>query len=1219
MNRRLRQKLISQSRSWIPYAVLGGALIVTFLAALYVHHTAQAKDRARFESSVVQISTTLDNRMDTYVALLRASTGLFAASHAVEQDEFHQFVKQLDLPRHYPGVQGIGFSVRVRPDDRNQLVEMMRRGGNATFKIWPEGERAEYHTIVYLEPVNRRNQVAIGYDMFTDPIRRAAMERARDLGLPVASGRVTLVQEIEEPKQAGFLIYAPVYRNGARTDTVEERRATLIGFVYSPFRAGDLLTNILTANEYQGTDFQVFDGSTADVANLLYDSTARPDAADNASRFAAITTIEIADRPWTLRFKTNRNFEAASSANFEMLTLISGALLSLLLFAITRSQTRAQITAVSATRELIHSEKSLRKSLGERKTVEAALRKSKEELLLANYRFHVAEEASNSFHYDWNLETDTVERSENFSQVLGYAPDEIAETWEAWKALTHPDDFPLSKAEAIEYLKNLEGDTLEAEYRVLHKDGRYRNLYNRGIVLRDEQGKARRVIGQTVDITKHKVAEQELRAAHERYRELFQNANDIVYTLDLEGRLTSVNKAGELITGFRAEEVLGRSIAELVCPESMPAMTQMLERKLAGQTRTDYELEIQTKNGERRTIEISSRLMVENGEPAGIQGIARDVTERKLAEESVRAANERAIIEYKQLLQRIAALAQALGASHKLVSIYRALRDFAIASVPCNGLFVSLYDSSKDVRTAAYGWGDGIEFDVSALPSMRVTIDGPNSRAVRKAEVVITDNYMKTTSGHPQVIVGPDNGLRPQSSLVAPMSVLGRVVGTIEVQSYAPRAYRADHVTAMRMAANLTAVAIENAQLLARESQARAEAEKSNRLKDEFLATVSHELRTPLTAILGWAHMLDSDKLADVQAQRAIQTIQRNAKAQAELIDDILDVSRIITGNLHLNLQPTELTRVIEAAINVVRPTADAKRIGIETELGDHPALVSGDAHRLQQIVWNLLSNAIKFTPAGGEVRIRTFEDATHVHLELADNGQGIRADFLPHVFERFRQADSSTTRKHGGLGLGLAIVRHMVEIHGGSVFAYSEGEGRGAIFTVTLPLLSSDGLIGADAPETSSDQIQTQPELKGVHVLLVDDDAGAREMISAALNERQARVTAVASAQEALSEIKRARPDVLVSDIAMPVHDGYQLIEEVRALEVNQTKTIPAVAITAYAREEDRRRALAAGYQSYLPKPIEPRELIEIVAKLSMSRPHPIGEKSEPPAVAGG
>src|SRR2546426_1985864 len=1082
MNRLRRQQLVSQSRPWIPYAVLGGALIVTFLAALYIHRTAQAKDRARFESSVQQISTTLDNRMDTYVALLRASTGLFAASHAVEQDEFRRFVNQLDLSRHYPGIQGIGFSLRVRPNERNQLVETMRRGGNATFKIWPEGERTEYHTIVYLEPVNRRNQVAIGYDMFTDPIRRAAMEHARDIGLPVASGRVTLVQEIEEPKQAGFLIYEPVYRNGAKTDTVEDRRAAIVGFVYSPFRAGDLLTNILAANEYQGTDFQVFDGSTAEVTNLLYDSAPRRDAANNASRFAAITTIEIADRPWSLRFKTNRNFEAASSANFEMLTLIGGALLSLLLFAITRSQTRAQITAVSATRELIHSEKSLRKSLGERKTVEAALRKSKEELLLANYRFHVAEEASNSFHYDWNLETDTVERSENFSQVLGYAPDEIAETWEAWKALTHPADFPLSKAEAIEYLNQLEGDTLEAEYRVLHKDGRYRNLYNRGIVLRDEHGKARRVIGQTVDITKHKVADQELRAA-----------------------------------------------------------------------------------------------------------------------------NERAIVEYEQLLERIAALAQALGASHELLSIYRALRDFSIASVPCDGLFVSIYDPLKDVRTAAYGWGDGVEFDVSALPPMPVTTDGPNSRAVRTAAVVITDNYMKTTSGHPQVIVGPDNGLRPQSSLAVPMSVLGRVVGTIEAQSYAPHVYKAAHATALRMAANLTAVAIENARLLARESHARAEAERSNRLKDEFLATVSHELRTPLTAILGWAHMLDSDKLADVQAQRAIQTIQRNAKAQAEIIDDILDVSRIITGNLYLNLQPTELTRVIEAGINVVRPTAEAKKISIETQLGDHPALVSGDAHRLQQIVWNLLSNAIKFTPAGGKARIRTFEDDTHVHLEIADNGQGIRVDFLPHVFERFRQADSSTTRAHGGLGLGLAIVRHLVEIHGGSVRANSAGEGRGATFTVTLPLLLSDGLIAADAPETSSDQLQTQPELNGVHVLLVDDDAGTREMISAALNERQARVTAVASAQEALREIKRARPDVLVSDIAMPVQDGYQLIEEIRALELGHAKTLPAVAITAYAREEDRRRALAAGYQSYLPKPIEPAELIAVVAELMSEPPREI------------
>jgi len=431
------------------------------------------------------------------------------------------------------------------------------------------------------------------------------------------------------------------------------------------------------------------------------------------------------------------------------------------------------------------------------------------------------------------------------------------------------------------------------------------------------------------------------------------------------------------------------------------------------------------------------------------------------------------------------------------------------------------------------------------------------------------------------------------------MVLQGRIVGTIEVQSYKIAAYKEAHATAMRMAANLAAVAIENARLLARETEARAEAEESNRLKDEFLATVSHELRTPLTAILGWARMLDSENLDVEQKRRALKTIQRNAKAQAEIVNDILDVSRIITGNLYLNLEPTELRPVLEAAINAVRPTAEAKRIQIETRFGDEPALVSADAHRMQQVVWNLVSNAVKFTPAGGRVRVKTYKAAGYVNLEVSDTGQGITSDFLPHVFERFRQADSSTTRLHGGLGLGLAIVRHLVEIHGGSVRVHSEGTGKGATFTVALPLLV-DGATSFP-PSTRSEDLKPESprELRGVRVLLVDDDAGTREIISAVLNERQADVTAVASAREALIEVNRGRPDVLISDIAMPVEDGYKLIEQVRELFPPDAVTVPAIAITAYAREEDRSRALAAGYQTYLPKPIEPAELVAAIAAL--------------------
>src|SRR5467141_700523 len=260
------------SRSWIPYGVLGGALIVTFAAALYVHRTTEAKDRVRFENSVRQVSTTLQNRLDTHVALLRAGTGLFAASISVEPDEFRKFVSQLDLPNHYPGIQGIGFSLKLQPDGRKQLIEQMRKAGNPDFRIWPEGDRAEYHTIIYLEPSDQRNQAAIGFDMSTESVRRAAMERARDTAAATASGRVTLVQEIEEPKQPGFLIYAPVYRNGAKVDTVAERRAALDGFVYAAFRAGKLFPTILAAHEYQGIDFQVFCGAKPGAADLLYDS-----------------------------------------------------------------------------------------------------------------------------------------------------------------------------------------------------------------------------------------------------------------------------------------------------------------------------------------------------------------------------------------------------------------------------------------------------------------------------------------------------------------------------------------------------------------------------------------------------------------------------------------------------------------------------------------------------------------------------------------------------------------------------------------------------------------------------------------------------------------------------------------------------------------------------------------------------------------------------------
>lgn len=382
---------------------------------------------------------------------------------------------------------------------------------------------------------------------------------------------------------------------------------------------------------------------------------------------------------------------------------------------------------------------------------------------------------------------------------------------------------------------------------------------------------------------------------------------------------------------------------------------------------------------------------------------------------------------------------------------------------------------------------------------------------------------------------------------------------------------------------------------------------EANRLKDEFLATVSHELRTPLTAILGWIHLLRSGNLDEASAQRALQTIERNARSQKQLIEDILDVSRIITGKVRLNARPVEMTQVIEAAIDVVRPTAEAKEIEIKAELDPQASLVSGDAERLQQIAWNLLANAVKFTPKGGLIDVRLNLSESRVILSVTDTGQGIAPEFLPHVFARFRQADSSTTRHHGGLGLGLAIVRHLVEMHGGSVSADSRGEGHGATFTVSLPLMAvrvtqseetgDEASHAQTADQTTNDCPQTLEELE---VLLVDDEPDARELLSAVLSQCGAKVTAVASVEEALGALNRQKFDALVSDIGMAGEDGYALIRKVRELPAERGGNLPAVALTAYAREEDRVTSLLAGYQMHLTKPVEPNELVAVVASFA-------------------
>ena len=929
-----RAKLLSRgNRVTLPYLILLLGFCFTVLVYYYFSKLTHEHDKINFERTVQELQDQVKLRIETSIALLRAGTGLFAASNNVTAREFERFVTRIELEKNYPGVLGIGFARRFSNRERETVTADMRRE-DEHFEIYPKDPlRNEYIVILYLQPANDANKKAIGYDMGAEEVRRQAIEAARDSGKPTASGRVTLIQEQNfSDKQGGFLIYVPVYRKGARVDTESERRQALLGFVYSPFRAGHFLQEVSREKNYD-VGFKVYDGQ-----NLLSPPV---DEDSGEPLFSDSKTLPVAGRDWTVKYETKPSFEKRSGRSLLKYTLIFGGLLSFLFFAITRSEIRARSRAERSAKEVKKSETTIRKTLDDRERAEVALR-----------------------------------------------------------------------------------ETTEA--------------------LRD--------------------------------------------------------------------------------------------------------------------------------------------------------ADQRALLEYERLLERIKALAQALGTARELNEIFRALREFTYVSIPCNGFFVSLYDPVRDVRTACYGWADGTELDVSELPPMPVTTTGPNSRAVRTGEVIITNDYMRNQPKG--IIVGPDNGLRPDSSMAVPMAVMGRIIGTIEVQSYEKNVYLPEHVTGMSMAANLTAVAFENVRLLKLERTAREAAEESNRLKDEFLATVSHELRTPLTAILGWSRLLEGGTLDDSVVKQAVETIGRNAKAQAQIVDDILDVSRIITGNLYLDLHALEVVPVVENAINVVRPTADAKGIRIETYFDPAPAVISGDANRLQQVVWNLLSNAVKFTASGGRVCVKVTQGGGAVEVSVADTGQGISKEFLPFVFDRFRQADSTTTRQHGGLGLGLAIARHLVEIHGGSIRAESRGTGQGATFTIRLPLMEATVSATGFVDQNQHKVALSQQLLSGLNVLLVDDDSDTLQLMETALKRRHANVTAVSSAGEAIQAISKRRPDVLVSDIAMPDEDGYGLIEKVRLLENGESQKIPAVAITAYAKDEDRERALSAGFQIYLAKPVELTELISVVAR---------------------
>ena len=646
------------------------------------------------------------------------------------------------------------------------------------------------------------------------------------------------------------------------------------------------------------------------------------------------------------------------------------------------------------------------------------------------------------------------------------------------------------------------------------------------------------------------------------------------------------------------------AILQKVHPDDRDHVRQAVREAI--ENRSEYKLEFRMlrADGTVRWTATSGRILTdERGEPVRVIGIDRDITSRKQneAERDRMLAHER---RQTRALQKIATTNLAINSAQTMDEVLHLITDRARELIGAHQSVTSL--------TEANNWAQAINaVSLSDKYARWRDYDVPPNGSGIYALVCQLNQPMRLTQAeleaHPAWRgFGAEAERHPpmRGWLAAPLSARdGRNLGLIQLSDKYEGEFTEQDEAILVQLAQMASTTIENLQLYQREQAAREAAEAATRAKDEFLALVSHELRTPLNAMLGWARILrDKKDNADLVA-RALDIIERNATTQMQLIEDLLDVSRIITGKLRLNVQPLEPATAVRAACELLRPAADARQIEMQIILDPEAGIITGDFDRLQQIVWNLISNAIKFTEPGGRVEVRLERVDPNIRITVSDTGQGIRPEFLPFMFERFRQADASSSRRQGGLGLGLALVRHLVELHGGTVRADSRGEGQGATFIINLPLRAVRPHSSGNNESVLGRDEQTQSTLlHHLRVLVVDDEEDARTLVSTVLRQYGAQAVTASSAEEALSRLTAGdeKFDVLVSDISMPDEDGYSLIRRLRQCGPERGGYIPAVALTAYGRVEDRLRALAAGFQMHVPKPVEPEELAAVVAAVA-------------------
>jgi PAS domain S-box-containing protein len=1250
-------RMSSSSKHYMrwPLVIFAVALMSTAAFAWQLWQTVQAKDQERFERRAAIAQNSLRDHISTCITLLRGAAGLFAGSDDVRREELRAYVERLELER-YPGVLGIGWSLRIPASAKNNVITATRKQWSSSFDIWPPGERPEYHAVLYLEALDQLNQAAIGYDMFTQPIRRAAMERARDIGSAAASAKLMLLYEIDKQRQPSFLIYVPVYRGGAVPETVAERRAKLVGFLYSPYHAGRLMSNILSAEEWDPyLNYRIFDGTEVNPDALLYQSDTED--VELAPRFTKTAMMDVAGRSWTIVFASTPAFERATEERLPLIVLASGVLISFMLAGGAWWQARARVAAEQSANALRESQREL---MEQREWLQTTFASMGDALIttdkagIVTYLNPVAVTLTG-----WALTEAQGKPLESVFHIINEKTRAAAEN-------------PVVKVLRGGKMIGLANHTL-----LVDKDGKERPIDDSAAPILDQQGRINGVVLIFHDVTRQRQAERALERSEAHYRRLFETAGDGVFLLNMEtGRIVDANPNMAKLAGPRSE-LLGKQLWEIgLFPDADANRAAFREFKEKDYIRYER-LPLVSPDGNRRDVELVCSAYGA-GDNQVMQCNVRDITERKRMEDTLRESEElyRSLteispqgvwmtepdgvllyinqywIEYSGMsLEQCAAEgwmqqvhpddrervseswqhALVAGTAYEVEARFRRAADgqyrwHLVRGVPvCDddgriekwlGVVVDIHQRTL-AEAAMAQLGAIVESSDDAI--IGIDLDGMITSWNAGAERLYGYNA-------PEVIGKPISILIPPGHMDEELAFLEKLRGGVGIAHYetermrkggrvlqvaltiSPIKNRAGRVIgSSKVARDISErkhAERERAELLMREQALRTQAEAASRAKDDFLATLSHELRTPLNAILGWVQTLNSGKTDKETRVRAMQAIEQSAWAQAKLIGDLLNVSDIIAGRLRLDVKPLNLPSVIGEAVESLLPAIEAKEIDFATRFDPAAESFNGDAARIQQIIWNLVSNAVKFTPRRGQVRLALTRYESHIEITVEDNGDGISATFLPHVFHRFRQADSSSKRKHGGLGLGLAIVRHLVELHGGTVEAESPGAGQGARFTVRLPvrvLTPVEQMVQTEQPPpVATIPVTRLRRLDGLRILSVDDDHTSREMLQVALQRAGAEVISAASAAEALKLFQRLRPDVLISDIGLPDEDGYDLLRAVRALPLEAGGATPAIALSGYVSAQDRLATETIGYQAFVSKPVNLTELIDAIIRLS-------------------